>query len=386
MKSLTWSPAWHREGESFWSFVNKIADANFLSVSEVVLKLTGVARPHQRCLFLSVSVELAVAVCQALRLSASVALELFTRLGAVALIDRQYLSLGLRWCPVCLRQGFHSGIFQDWRLWTCPWHGETLLERCPKCLRTVDPLGDLPWSCNHCQHQLFSPGQGWLLAFRMPMDFEWSHPQIAALLQIEEVKSSPVDTHYHAKGLFPEVLSPDKVALATQATEWAYEEAAALVSSLLYQHRDCFPGEMHSSVMQLDPVRFSCPVAAAVTRVGAWFDFQAIGVSGHWIGGARPISALVNSWLEWELQDIPAWARRLYVRENFRAWLVGAVAGFKAADALGLQSVSWRPLTASGATLTSVDDKVVLKSHCDWPGFSALVEQGSISCAACRRL
>jgi hypothetical protein len=62
-----------------------------------------------------------------------------------------------------------------------------------------------------------------------------------------------------------------------------------------------------------------------------------------------------------------------------------AIANFKAADDLGLQTVSWRPQTASGATLTAVDDKIVLKSHCDWPGFSKLNEQGAISCAASRR-
>lgn len=385
MRRPIWNPAWHREGESFWSAANKVAFANFWSVPEAVRVLSGVTGPLQRLLFVSASVDVAVAVCKVLRISAAVARQLFTSLGTMSLVDRQYLSLSLRWCPACLQQGFHSGIFQDWRVWTCPRHGQNLLERCPNCLRGVDPLCALPWTCSYCQHELFRPDQSWVPAFRSPIDFQWSSLEKSTLLQIDEVRESPVNTHYYSRGSFAKGSSPEKVALATQAAEWAYEEAAALTDSLLCGHRDCVANHVQASMVQFDPVHFSCPVAGALTHVGAWFDFQAMGVSGSWVGGIRPAPGLVNSWLEWELREVPGWARRLYVRESFRAWLMDAIANFKAADDLGLQTVSWRPQMASGATLTSVDDKIVLKSHCDWPGFSKLIEQGAISCAASRR-
>ena len=43
----------------------------------------------------------------------------------------------LRFCPECLRHGFHSGVFQMPHLSRCPAHAVSLLERCPACAQTV---------------------------------------------------------------------------------------------------------------------------------------------------------------------------------------------------------------------------------------------------------
>jgi hypothetical protein len=43
----------------------------------------------------------------------------------------------LRFCPECLRHGFHSSVFQMPHLSRCPAHAEPLLERCPACAQTV---------------------------------------------------------------------------------------------------------------------------------------------------------------------------------------------------------------------------------------------------------
>ncbi len=44
---------------------------------------------------------------------------------------------GLRFCPECISQGYHCGLFQLpwWR--TCPIHSEVLLEHCPNCTAPV---------------------------------------------------------------------------------------------------------------------------------------------------------------------------------------------------------------------------------------------------------
>lgn len=39
----------------------------------------------------------------------------------------------LRWCPECLKYGFHALIFQLPLMHTCPGHAVALLDRCPKC-------------------------------------------------------------------------------------------------------------------------------------------------------------------------------------------------------------------------------------------------------------
>jgi hypothetical protein len=55
-----------------------------------------------------------------------------------------FRSSQLRFCPDCLRLGFHSEIFQLRGLKACPQHGSRLQNACPVCLRQIDIDDCLP--------------------------------------------------------------------------------------------------------------------------------------------------------------------------------------------------------------------------------------------------
>lgn len=59
----------------------------------------------------------------------------------------------LRYCPECINQGYHSGLFQLpwWRV--CPIHGEPILDRCPNCAEPIPISLDL--SRGGVPHRLF---------------------------------------------------------------------------------------------------------------------------------------------------------------------------------------------------------------------------------------
>ncbi len=46
---------------------------------------------------------------------------------------QRHLCASLRYCPTCLRRGWHSSMFQHWSLPICPVHGDKLLTGCPAC-------------------------------------------------------------------------------------------------------------------------------------------------------------------------------------------------------------------------------------------------------------
>lgn len=74
--------------------------------------------------------------------------------------DRQDLcfSKNLRWCEECLKLGLHSWFHQFVYLRTCPYHGISLTEACPKCKQTIpfilsDKRLSTPFTCK-CEYQL----------------------------------------------------------------------------------------------------------------------------------------------------------------------------------------------------------------------------------------
>jgi hypothetical protein len=116
VSQLVWTPAWHRQGESFWSAINKIAFSSGASVWLVLSLIAGVHRTRARAALLVPDAKLATVVCSALSLGYSCASQLFAGLSPMSFSARQYLQVGIRWCPECLKVGYHSTVFQDWRL------------------------------------------------------------------------------------------------------------------------------------------------------------------------------------------------------------------------------------------------------------------------------
>lgn len=142
MTTLVWRPQWHRPGESFWSLLNKLSFANDAPVHTVLAYLVGSAKAL-RAMTLTVEPRVAARICEALGLALSCAAQLFAGVRPVPLDVRQWLQIGLRWCPQCLEAGFHSNVFQDWRALKCPWHGCEVLD-CPRCRCAVDPVSAAP--------------------------------------------------------------------------------------------------------------------------------------------------------------------------------------------------------------------------------------------------
>lgn len=384
MKNFVWNPAWCREGESLWSIVNKIASANNSSVPSAMRFLVGQGAVSRSLLFVC-ALALATRIRETLIISSSALRHLFIGYEPLPLGDRQYLSLGLRWCPVCLEQAFHSNLFQDWRRLVCPWHKCRLQEHCPRCQRSVDPFGEAPWSCNYCSHVLYKVPPSWVTVFKAKLAWCIDGAIGPSSFGLETIVSSESVTHCYQNddGLDPPVHS--SVDLSIQAAAWAFEDMAALTESIAQEHADCIAGEARCSQVQLDQLPFSCPVAGALTCVSAWFGFMPE-VRGGWPSGQRPLAHTLGSHLRWQLEQMPAWSRRLFVRESLRGWLVDCLQAFSSASEPGGSRVSWQPKVASGAAWFALDNKVVLKSHCDWPGFSTLIQSADAGrCASGHR-
>lgn len=82
-------------------------------------------------------------------------------LGGRTLCTRSFVSR-LRWCPDCFAIGFHSIVFQHRAMARCPFHGQTLVDACPKCGHAHEPtycgVARLPFGCPGCEEIWLPPG------------------------------------------------------------------------------------------------------------------------------------------------------------------------------------------------------------------------------------
>lgn len=343
MSPFVWSPSWHRPGESLWAALNKVAFATDTSVAKALMFMTGLSATAVRGATLATEPRIAVLVCTALQLAFNLAGQLLAGIGPLPLSVRQYLQLGLRWCPQCLAcGGFHSARFQDWRLEQCPWHECPLLDRCPACRSAIDPLCEQAWCCNACGQALYEPRRRWLADFKAVPPFLGD--TTAPMEPFVEVVTAPGLIHFIRTGPVTEgagrgLLDREADVLITQA---ACEELSALTDTVLAGYRESLASHAHVSMLQCELVRFSCPVAAAAVRVAAWTGVGAFSLESGWASSDRPPAHLVHRALQWELDQMPAWCRRLFVQACVRAWLVDAVNTFRAAERTG-QPGQWRP-------------------------------------------
>jgi hypothetical protein len=371
MSTFVWSPAWHHHGESFWSIACKIAYANNTPISSVVELLAKVTGSRARSIFITCAITGALNICKALNISTEVAGRLFNSFEPLPRQEREYLSLGLRWCPQCLQIGFHSILFQDWRVLSCPWHGCRLLDSCLRCDRAVDPLMQSAWHCNCCNAPIFSPPKNWITLFRLPFENTGVERKTQDVFAIECVESGSGVQDFYWVNPVADTSLERRARLPIQISEWVREEVAVLVDSLLLDHQDCISSELEASLVQYGKVSFTCPVAGAIACVASWFDVSL--VDDCWLTASRPNYRSASGWFDFELQAMPLWSRRLLVRETFRAWLMDAVAKFTGAADLGLNFVAWAPNRSLDATWCACSSKVTLKSHCNWHEFRTLV-------------
>jgi hypothetical protein len=142
-----------RPFESLWMLGQKLAALNYVApqmIDRVAFNREYVGRKW------SVTANLTV-LSEALGCDAHT-LEPFDPRHLLGIPDTQRLEIfrssELRFCPVCLRLGFHSEIFQLHGLQACPQHGCRLQNDCPGCQRHTSIEEFLPALTCRCGYKL----------------------------------------------------------------------------------------------------------------------------------------------------------------------------------------------------------------------------------------
>lgn len=331
---FTWNKAWFHPRESLWSIANKIAYANATTVQQVLEYLGGVfSRQRERLLF--PGVELVVKLAGMLGLDSRLAaVNMFAGMGETQPLGiREIWRIGIRFCPVCLNSFSHRTEFQDSRNAFCSEHGTRLQDVCPHCGRCLDPLCQIPWSCNSCGYSLVAPGLKWYLDFA----------------------GGP------APGRQAEASSPAAFTLASNCegppTRWRlcdmlYEEHAACAHSLMAGHLDCLSADSALEFAVYRPVSFRCPIAAATIVLAKRLGIFAQGATGGW-PNSRPLisesSALRQ--LEYLLSQVPVGFHDALIREAVRTWYVESLSCFLDSAKAGVDAL-WEP---------SLNDDLILR-------------------------
>lgn len=336
MTRLAWNPLWYSTGASLWTIASKIAFVRTSTVAAVAEELVG-ATPCGRLPLWCPTPTDAAAACEMLNLPASRRTALFVGHQPLQTAQREQLRLSLRWCPQCLRDGFHSPHFQDTRVACCPWHLCELLESCPKCHRAVDPLGLEPWKCAACLLPLGLDTEDWLQPFKRRPEHGGRWPTKAVrhasldenawLCPQPEVRQSSLRAHLHG-------------AIAEHAEHvQAFEEASALWDTLLVDHRDCLGREPHGWVPQFHSVEFNCPVAAAASHA-----FHYAGAVQEPLGNWQTFPSAVGREHGVKLPSyFPACTRPYLIRATVRHWLENALLQFADVAGVGRRTTHWRP-------------------------------------------
>jgi hypothetical protein len=67
----------------------------------------------------------------------------------------------LRYCPECMKQSYHSALFQHYAVARCPFHDVALRVTCPSCEKPILPtffnIENSPYECPACHHDLRRP-------------------------------------------------------------------------------------------------------------------------------------------------------------------------------------------------------------------------------------
>ena len=88
-----------------------------------------------------------------------------------------WTSTHLRFCPSCMRTGFHATLFQFTPICRCPIHNDRLIEACPACggrtpYRLDAAFAANPLACPHCRRSLLPDPTALTRARQTPEDFD----------------------------------------------------------------------------------------------------------------------------------------------------------------------------------------------------------------------
>jgi hypothetical protein len=156
-------PRWSCDGESAWSILNKFQWLNRLPLNALLAPLGRTdlidAEPNLDLRFASMidvrttSTNLGISSARMTRAFVSIQNQT---------LARAIFSNVLRYCPICLIDGFHATLFQCLLLDQCPIHCRQLRVNCPQCHEAIEyrlnaSAAANPYSCPHCRIGL-APG------------------------------------------------------------------------------------------------------------------------------------------------------------------------------------------------------------------------------------
>lgn len=153
----TWIPKLIAPRESQWSLLCKFATWNALSVRKLH-HLVGLRKAIYQPINLAVSQY--IDPDRFMSLTGSTLKQITSSLSTNYVPEgwgKSLICMSLRYCPTCLRQGYHSAIYQIGLVLNCPIHGVPLIDRCDKCGKTIvatQPRSNIdnPYLCNCCSN------------------------------------------------------------------------------------------------------------------------------------------------------------------------------------------------------------------------------------------
>ena len=381
MKQLAWNPAWVQAHESIESIAAKISFVNTALVSDIAALLIGASGVSRGSLWLP-EVQGATICCGLLGIDASGAGQHFVRIGASTLRERARVRLALRWCPRCLRDHYHSAIFQDHLRTRCPWHGDPLLEACPSCRSPVDPMRFNGWRCSRCRTPLADPAKNWLTDFKSPL----ARP----LTQEENTRGVSYSTEVSEADESLALVCLDDDALGAEDwaehheseerwVQWlAFEEFSAMSDAILGRHSRCLGLEWLASRLEFTPTHFDCPGAAAIANAMAWVGARPQELEG-W-PDSTPGSEGHFGTLMLAVLKYPRWLVPFVVREIVRTWALDALRVFSSAAASGCYAAEWRPLPPVIGTRSVQRESAVLLNQIPEDALKAAACQANALC------
>lgn len=169
--ALAWSSKWFVRHESLWSVARKLATTHLLSLRQVLERVLCPPEAPSSRLFLRGDPQRTVWLRGLLGLSDGDA-DGFWLDSTMRGPEDGSVCAGIRYCPTCMRQQFHSTLFQSYLLRTCPVHREALTTRCPRCAAPKlvhSTVTDCFAWCFSCDLPYFPEPRDWLRAYASPL-------------------------------------------------------------------------------------------------------------------------------------------------------------------------------------------------------------------------
>ncbi|UQZ87521.1 hypothetical protein SK3146_06823 [Paenibacillus konkukensis] len=157
-----------------------------------------------------------------------------------------WFPLNLRWCELCIKNGYHSWLHQFTLIQHCPFHRKWLDDTCPSCYNKIpfllsdDMLGD-PFTCR-CGFQLatFSETQwkDWALTCNIldPTVINWLEREGEGVMVSTQLLFNPRSTSLHMFSQEPLITYKIQEKSATSINRWSDE----FLQEISIMNNNCF--------------------------------------------------------------------------------------------------------------------------------------------------